>query len=136
MGLYKYQIFPQYYQLFLEFIYNQHMPILIQVLVTGYFTTSRDFHLNLGVFQSIFFSLKILILLNEKNKFTVMYRLPIFSLILVLFFTINIQSAYAYLDPGTGSIIFQALIGALAGFLITLKIFWHKIKERLLRKKQ
>ena len=87
-------------------------------------------------FSLYFFSLKILILLNERNKYTVMYRFPIFSLILGLFFTINIQSAYAYLDPGTGSILFQALIGALAGFLITVKIFWHRIKEKLMRKKQ
>ena len=74
--------------------------------------------------------------MNERNKYTVMYRFPIFSLILGLFFTINIQSAYAYLDPGTGSILFQAVIGALVGFLITLKIFWYKIKERFIRKKQ
>jgi hypothetical protein len=52
---------------------------------------------------------------------------------LILLIAINVQSAYAYMDPGTGSILFQALIGAL---LITLKIFWHRIKERLIRKKQ
>jgi hypothetical protein len=40
------------------------------------------------------------------------------------------------MDPGTGSILFQALIGALAGLAITLKIYWYKIKERLMRKKQ
>jgi len=55
---------------------------------------------------------------------------------LILFFAINVQSAYAYIDPGTGSIVFQALIGALVGLGITLKIYWYKIKERLIRKKQ
>jgi len=65
-----------------------------------------------------------------------MYRYPIFSLMLILLIAINVQSAYAYMDPGTGSILFQALIGALAGVAITLKIYWYKIKERLMRKKQ
>jgi len=36
-----------------------------------------------------------------------------------------------YLDPGSGSIIFQAIIGALVGVGITLKIYWYKIKEKL-----
>ena len=44
-----------------------------------------------------------------------------------------VSDAFAYLDPATGSIIIQALIGALAGTAITLKIYWHKIKEKLAR---
>lgn len=36
--------------------------------------------------------------------------------------------AYAYLDPGTGSMIIQVLIGVIAGALVTLKLFWSKIK--------
>lgn len=42
-----------------------------------------------------------------------------------------IQDAYAYIDPGTGTIIIQALIGALVGVAITLKIYWYKLKEKL-----
>ncbi len=41
-----------------------------------------------------------------------------------LFFTIS--SAHAYLDPGTGSIILQGLIGALAAIAVALKLYWHK----------
>jgi len=44
-----------------------------------------------------------------------------------------ISDAYAYLDPGTGSIMIQALIGALVGLAITLKVFWYKIKMKLTR---
>lgn len=33
----------------------------------------------------------------------------------------------AYLDPGTGSIIIQALIGGLVGALFALKLFWRRI---------
>ena len=66
----------------------------------------------------------------------VLYRYQIFSIVLLVFFGIYIQSAYAYIDPGTGSIVFQAIIGALVGLGITIKIYWYKIKERLMRKKQ
>jgi hypothetical protein len=47
------------------------------------------------------------------------------------------KDAQAYLDAGTGSIIFQALIGGLAGALFALKIFWNQIKgffKRLFRR--
>lgn len=33
----------------------------------------------------------------------------------------------SYLDAGTGSLIIQMIIGGLAGILLALKIFWHKI---------
>jgi len=36
--------------------------------------------------------------------------------------------AQAYLDPGTGSLIIQSVIGALAAIGVTLKLYWHKIK--------
>jgi len=57
---------------------------------------------------------------------------PLFSILLLSrgFF---ISDAYAYLDPGTGSVIIQAVIGAIAGVLITLKIYWYKLKEKLSR---
>ena len=55
---------------------------------------------------------------------------PLFTILLLSrgFF---VSDAYAYLDPGTGSVILQALIGVIAGVLITLKIYWYKLKEKL-----
>ncbi len=44
-------------------------------------------------------------------------------------FFIASQSAMAYLDPGTGSYLFQALIAALLGSLLALKVFWHRVKN-------
>ena len=41
----------------------------------------------------------------------------------------DIAAGPYYLDPGTGSIIIQVLIGALAGGLIALKIFWGRISS-------
>ena len=45
-----------------------------------------------------------------------------------LYFFLFTSSAHAYLDPGTGSIILQAIVGAFAAFLSTLYIFWEKVK--------
>lgn len=36
------------------------------------------------------------------------------------------SSAYAYLDPGTGSIILQVLLGGIAGLALVGKLYWHK----------
>lgn len=38
------------------------------------------------------------------------------------------RSAQAYIDPGTGSIILQAILAAILGVGVTAKIFWQKIK--------
>ena len=36
---------------------------------------------------------------------------------------------YAYLDPGTGSIILQAIIASVASSLFVIKMYWYKIKS-------
>jgi len=45
-----------------------------------------------------------------------------------LYFFLFTSSAHAYLDLGTGSIILQAIVGAIAAFFSTLYIFWEKVK--------
>ena len=60
------------------------------------------------------------------------FLVPLFT-ILLLARGLFISDAYAYLDPGTGSMMIQALIGALVGVGITLKVFWYKIKIKLTR---
>jgi hypothetical protein len=37
--------------------------------------------------------------------------------------------AHAYLDPGTGSYLFQLLVGAALGSLMAIKIYWRKIRD-------
>jgi len=51
----------------------------------------------------------------------------VFSIILFFSGTV-ISDAHAYIDPGSGSIVIQALIGALVGVGITLKVYWAKIR--------
>jgi hypothetical protein len=40
-------------------------------------------------------------------------------------------NAYAYLDPGTGSILLQGLIAAIAGVAVTGRLYWSRIKSIL-----
>jgi len=35
--------------------------------------------------------------------------------------------AYAYLDPGTGSMILQLLLGGVAGLALAGKLYWHRL---------
>jgi hypothetical protein len=37
-------------------------------------------------------------------------------------------NAYAYIDPGTGSYIFQIVIASLVGAAFTLKLFWKRFR--------
>lgn len=39
------------------------------------------------------------------------------------------QDAYAYLDPGTGSLIFQMLVGAILAVGMVAKLYWQKLKD-------
>ena len=55
--------------------------------------------------------------------------------IISFLFLFPVLDAFAYIDPGTGSIVIQAMIGALVGVGITLKIYWYKIKEKFSRNK-
>lgn len=37
--------------------------------------------------------------------------------------------AFAYLDPGTGSYLLQLVLAGILGALLSIKLFWGKIKE-------
>lgn len=41
------------------------------------------------------------------------------------------QPAWAYLDPGTGSMLLQVILGGIAAIGVALKLFWHKIRIAL-----
>jgi hypothetical protein len=44
------------------------------------------------------------------------------------FFLTFPETLDAYLDPGTGSIILQAVIGVAAGGLLAVGLFWSRVK--------
>jgi hypothetical protein len=37
-------------------------------------------------------------------------------------------SAQAYIDPGTGSYLIQAVVAAIAGGAMAIKVYWHNVK--------
>lgn len=41
------------------------------------------------------------------------------------------STAHAYLDPGTGSIILQVLLGGAAGLVVAGKLYWRKLTSIL-----
>jgi hypothetical protein len=36
--------------------------------------------------------------------------------------------AWAYLDPGTGSMLLQLLLGGIAGAMVMGKLYWHRFR--------
>lgn len=38
--------------------------------------------------------------------------------------------AHAYIDPGSGSMVIQLVVAAIAGGLFTLKVYWRRLKSR------
>lgn len=43
--------------------------------------------------------------------------------------------AFAYLDPGTGSMLLQLLLGGIAGVLIAARLYWSRLKRLLFWRK-
>jgi hypothetical protein len=37
--------------------------------------------------------------------------------------------AWAYLDPGTGSMMLQVLLGGIAGAVVVGKLYWYRFRE-------
>lgn len=51
---------------------------------------------------------------------------------------LTITPAFAYLDPGSGGVLLQFLLGGVAGLLAVVKIYWQSLKttfSRFFRKK-
>ena len=38
------------------------------------------------------------------------------------------EPAFAYLDPGTGSMLLQVILGGVAAVAVAIKLFWYKIR--------
>jgi hypothetical protein len=70
-----------------------------------------------------------------------MLRRKLFNslILIVVLQSALLQNAFAYLDPGIGSYVFQVIIATFIGVLFTIKMFWQKIKNffsNLFSKKQ
>lgn len=60
-------------------------------------------------------------------------RITVFCFLLTLLFSKN---AYAYIDPGVGSYVYQLIIAALLGGGIVTRLFWSRIKGFFMRGKK
>ena len=49
---------------------------------------------------------------------------------LLLLVTIFDFDAHAYIDPGSGSVLLQLILGGIAGIGVVAKLYWGQIKER------
>jgi hypothetical protein len=45
--------------------------------------------------------------------------------VLLLFFMADTE---AYLDPGTGSMLLQVILGGVAAVGVAIKLYWHKLR--------
>jgi hypothetical protein len=54
---------------------------------------------------------------------------------LVCLVALTPTSAYAYLDPGTGTFALQGLVAGIAGGLMAIRAYWGKIAELFRRSK-
>lgn len=54
------------------------------------------------------------------------HRPMLVSLVLGLVAMAASSSAFAYIDPGTGSAVLQGILAALAAIGLTLKLYWHR----------
>lgn len=61
----------------------------------------------------------------EFYKFMKRFR---FLIILSLIIISVPQTAFAYIDPSTGSMVVQIIIAAFAAVGYTVKVYWEKIK--------
>ncbi len=63
----------------------------------------------------------------------ILYGLFFFSVFLMAFDP-SVE-ARAYLDPGTGSMVLQLLLGGVAGVVVVAKLYWQKVKSVFSREK-
>ena len=56
-------------------------------------------------------------------------RLPLLSGLTLWAMLGYVPVAHAYLDPGTGSMMLQAVVGAIAGFALVGRLYWSKLKS-------
>lgn len=52
---------------------------------------------------------------------------------IIFYYYLLITPSYAYLDPGSASVILQAILGGIAAAGATIALYWKKFKDFFLR---
>ena len=63
-------------------------------------------------------------------------KLSTMFLSLIAFFMISnpFTIAHAYLDPGSGSMLLQLLLGGVTGVVVIVKLYWERVKSMFHRR--
>ncbi|RMD86361.1 MAG: hypothetical protein D6808_03545 [Candidatus Dadabacteria bacterium] len=57
-----------------------------------------------------------------------------YPVMLILFLAVSYDRAYGYIDPGSGSLILQALLAGVLAVVFTVKTWWHKLSSLFSKK--
>lgn len=49
------------------------------------------------------------------------------AVLTLVVFLMGTVPAYAYLDPGSGSMMVQLLLGGVAGFVVLVRLYWSRL---------
>ena len=52
----------------------------------------------------------------------------ILRFLIVILLALATEPVFAYLDPGTGSMLLQVILGGVAAVAVATKLFWYKIR--------
>ena len=66
---------------------------------------------------------------HRKSRWFVVGRFPLQIFVATCGLVVLSTPAHAYIDPGTGGMLLQLLLGGTAGALVIGKLYWLRIKE-------
>jgi hypothetical protein len=61
------------------------------------------------------------------NRLTRLCSLAFPLAMAAMIFGLTVTPAHAYLDPATGSMILQVLLGGVAGLALVARLYWHRL---------
>ena len=64
-----------------------------------------------------------------KNSNLFPKKMKFIQIFFFLYFLFSYNHAYAYIDPGTGGILLQALLGLVAAIGAYITLYWRKFKN-------
>jgi len=61
---------------------------------------------------------------NNSRQAVKALKMKLWIRILCILMLVSVDSAFAYLDPGTGSMLLQVILGGVAAVGVALKLYW------------
>jgi hypothetical protein len=67
---------------------------------------------------------KLLLIKTQEKPIAMKLRPGLFCLLIL----VSSDQAFAYLDPGTGSMLLQVILGGVAAVGVVIKLYWHRFR--------